>query len=169
MSTTGSGVASLSGLPDASGGNVVSGVATVVVGARVVDDELDVVVGGTVVGLAVVEGTTVVSGTVDGEVVSTAGCVSGGGGMVVVGTVEEVEVVDVELVCPTVLVGSTVSVDVVVGSGNEPTHSRESNNQRSQSAGKEKEIISRSSGATTWMVASQHDPSTGNWAVVSSP
>ena len=89
-----------------------------------------VVVGGTVVVLAIVVTTagrvvaTVVEGRlVSGEVVSTVGCVSGGGGNVATATVEEVvEVDDVELVCSTVLAGRTVSVDVVVGAGNEPTH-----------------------------------------------
>ena len=95
-----------------------------VVGATVVEGGTDDVVDtrNVVVGLAVVEGTTVVSGEVD-EVVSTVGCVSAGGGGMVVGTVEEeVEVEDVELVCSTVLVGRTVSVVVVVGAGDEPTH-----------------------------------------------
>lgn len=103
---------------------MVEGVGTVVVSGSVVVDGATEDVGDTVVvGLAVVEGTTVVSGGKVDETVSTVGCVSAGGGGMVVGTVEEeVEVEDVELVCSTVLVGRTVSVVVVVGTGNEPTH-----------------------------------------------
>lgn len=103
---------------------MVVGVGTVVDSGSVVVDGATEDVGDTVVvGLAVVEGTTVVSGGKVDETVSTVGCVSAGGGGMVVGTVEEeVEVEDVELVCSTVLVGRTVSVDVVVGAGNEPTH-----------------------------------------------
>lgn len=144
--------------------------------------------GGTVASVVVVDGTvvatvlaTVVTGAgmvvstvvegrlVSGEVVSTTGCVSAGGGGMVMGTVEEeVEVEDVELVCSTVLVGRTVSVDVVVGAGDEPTHARESNNHKSQSAGTENETIDLPSGATTCTVASQQEPSIGRSIVVSS-
>ena len=112
-----------------------------------------------VVGLAVVEGTTVVSGEVD-EVVSTVGCVSAGGGGMVMGTVEEeVEVEVVELVCSTDVSVRVVSVDVGVGAGDD-THAKESSNQRSKSAGTENPVIGLPSFASTTTVVSQHEPST---------
>jgi hypothetical protein len=114
---------------------VVSGAAVVVVWATVVVVSGTVVVGTVVVGAGSVVATVVSGRLVSGEVVSTVGCVSGGGGGMVMGTVEEVveevEVVDVELVCSGVLVVGTVSVDVVVGAGDEPTHARESNRYKS--------------------------------------
>lgn len=116
-------------------GRVVSGAAVVVVWATVVVVSGTVVAGAVVVGAGSVVATVVSGRLVSGEVVSTVGCVSGGGGGMVVGTVEEVveevEVVDVELVCSGVLVVGTVSVDVVVGAGDEPTHARESNRYKS--------------------------------------
>ena len=148
-----------------------------------------VVVGGTVVATVVVAagsvvGTVVSGRVVSGEVVSTVGCVSGGGGGMVVGTIEEevevedvvvvsttvevVEEVDVELVCSTVLVVCSGSDDVVVGSGNAPHHSKESNNQRSHSAGSENPVIALPSFAVTTTVASQQVPSIGLSSVVPS-
>ena len=127
VSGTKTGESSCGTLPGGSGGvlgGVVEGVGIVVdSGSVVVNGDAEDVGDTVVVGLAVVEGTTVVSGGKVDETVSAAGCVSAGGGGMVVGTVEEeVEVEDVELVCSTVLVGRTVSVDVVVGAGDEPTH-----------------------------------------------
>lgn len=148
-----------------------------------------VVVPGTVVVLAIVVTTagsvdgTVVSGRlVSGEVVSTAGCVPAGGGGMVMGTVEEevedvvvvcrtvevVEEVDVELVCSTVLVVVNSSVDVVVGRDDDPHHSKESNSQRSQSAGTENPVIALPSFAETETVASQQVPSIGLSSVLPS-
>lgn len=132
-----------------------------------------VVVSGTVVSGIVVVGSvvgTVVSGrVVSGEVVSTVGCVSGGGGNVATATVEEVvEVDDVELVCSTVLVVCSGSDDVVVGSGDAPHHSKESNNQRSHSAGSENPVIALPAFAVTTTVASQQVPSIGLSSVVPS-
>ena len=137
----------------------------VVVGATVVEGGTDdvVVTRNVVVGLAVVEGTTVVSGEVD-AIVSTVGCVSAGGGGMVVGTVEEeveveVEVEVVELVCSTDVSVRVVSVDVGVGAGDD-THAKESSNQRSGSAGTENPVIGLPSFASTTTVASQQEPST---------
>lgn len=158
VSGTGSGFASLSGLPDASGGIVEGTVdgATVEVGGT----EDVVVTRNVVVGLAVVEGTTVVSGEVD-AIVSSGVCVLGGGAVgVAAATVEEVvevEVVDVS--CSTVLDVCGGSVDVVVG-GDDDTQTRESSNQRSGSAGTENPVIGLSSFASTTTVVSQHEPST---------
>ena len=132
-----------------------------VVGATVVEGGTDDVVDtrNVVVGLAVVEGTTVVSGEVD-EVVSTVGCVSAGGGGMVMGTVEEeVEVEVVELVCSTDVSVRVVSVDVGVGAGDD-THAKESSNQRSGSAGTENPVTGLPSFASTTTVVSQHEPST---------
>lgn len=133
-----------------------------------------VVVGGTVVATVVVAagsvvGTVVSGRVVSGEVVSTVGCVSGGGGGVVAATVEEVVEVDVvELVCSTVLVVVDSSVDVVVGSGNEPHHCKESNSQRSHSAGSANPVIALPAFAVTTTVASQQVPSIGLPSVVPS-
>lgn len=126
VSGTKTGESSCGTLPGGSGGvlgGVVEGVGMVADSGSVVVDGDTEDVGDTVVGLSVVEGTTVVSGGKVDETVSTVGCVSGGGGGMVMGTVEEeVEVEDVELVCSTVLVVVDSSVDVVVGTEDEPTH-----------------------------------------------
>jgi len=177
VSTTGSGFASLSGLPDVSGGKVGAGGGIVVSGGTVDDDDVDEVVWtGAVVVVATVEGTMVVSGTevdVSVTVVSTGGCVSGGGGGGA-GATEEVVEVEVEEVVDesVVVVGSTVvdgsgndvSVVVVVADTSVPHQDRESSNQRSQSAGRVNPKIGSSDSTRT--VVSQHDPSTG-WVNVS--
>lgn len=118
VSGTKTGESSCGALPGGSGRVLVGGtVGSVVVGGTVVVLAIVVTAAGMVVA-------TVVSGRlVSGEVVSTVGCVSAGGGGMVMGTVEEeVEVEDVELVCSTVLVVVDSSVDVVVGTEDEPTH-----------------------------------------------
>lgn len=179
VSGTKTGESSCGALPGGSGRVLVGGtVGSVVVGRTVVVLAIVVTAAGMVVA-TVVEGRLV-----SGEVVSTVGCVSGGGGGMVVGTVEEevevedvvvvsttvevVEEVDVELVCSTVLVVVDSSVDVVVGADDEPTHERESKSHRSQSAGTENETIDLPAGAITCTMASQHEPSIGCWIVVSS-
>ena len=132
------------------------------------------VVGATVLAIVLttagsVDGTVVSGRLVSGEVVSTVGCVSGGGGNVAAATVEEVvEVEDVELVCSTVLVVVDSSVDVVVGAGDDPHHSKESNSQRSQSAGTENPVIALPAFAETETVASQQVPSIGLSSVLPS-
>jgi len=169
VSTTGSGFASLSGLPDASGGKVGAGGGIVVSGGTVDDDDVDEVVWtGAVVVVATVEGTMVVSGTevdVSVTVVSTGGCVSGGGGGGA-GATEEVVDESVVVVGSTVVDGSgnDVSVVVVVADTSVPHQDRESSNQRSQSAGRVNPKIGSSDSTRT--VVSQHDPSTG-WVNVS--
>jgi len=169
VSTTGSGFASLSGLPDVSGGKVGAGGGIVVSGGTVDDDDVDEVVWtGAVVVVATVEGTMVVSGTevdVSVTVVSTGGCVSGGGGGGA-GATEEVVDESVVVVGSTVVDGSgnDVSVVVVVADTSAPHQDRESSNQRSQSAGRVNPKIGSSDSTRT--VVSQHDPSTG-WVNVS--
>ena len=143
-----------------------------VVGGTVVDGGADdvVVFGVVVVGLAVVEGTTVVSGEEVDEVVSTGGCVSDGGGGMVVGTVEEeVEVEVVELVCSTDVSVRVVSVDaVVVGLGGSPHQDNESKSHKSDPAGNENPSITLPSFAETTTVAMQQVPSMGLSSVVPS-
>lgn len=147
-------------------GRVVSGAAVVVVWATVVVVSGTVVVGAVVVAAGSVVATVVSGRLVSGEVVSTVGCVSAGGGGMVVGTVEEVveevEVVDVELVCVGVLVGGTVSTDVDVGGSDvSPHQDNESKSHKSESAGTENLSMDLPALAVTDTVATQQVPSMG--------
>lgn len=109
---------------------------------------------------------------VSGTVVSTGACVSGGGGGG--GGTKTVEVDDggiVDVDGGAVVVddsGVSGSVVVVVGGVASPHQVRVSKSHKSGSAGIENDSINCPSGATTCTVATQHDPSIGNWPVVSS-